>query len=143
MKAYVILQRGFEYNDEIYSSQDSGCGFPKKIFYTKEGAKEEVLRLNINEMKSSNITDYAYDVEDICDDVEELTNFCKKMLETYGPVPTSDNIWDRADEYRLHPSATDEDSKKYMKIVDLDFFEIVETEIDQQDLIDSRIKSII
>ena len=41
MKAYVILQKGFEYNDEIYSSQDSGCGFPKKIFYTKEGAKEE------------------------------------------------------------------------------------------------------
>ena len=47
MKAYIILRKGFEYNDEIYSQPDSGGGTPEKVFFTKEDAKQEILRLNI------------------------------------------------------------------------------------------------
>ena len=57
MNAFVILQKGFEYNDEIYSQPESGGGGnPHKIFFTREGCSEEVERMNIKEFKETNIS---------------------------------------------------------------------------------------
>ena len=81
MNAFVILQKGFEYNDEIYSQSESGGGNPHKIFFTREGCSEEVERMNIKQFKETNITEYSYDVEDVCDDPEELLEFCKALEE--------------------------------------------------------------
>jgi len=142
MNAFVILQKGFEYNDEIYSQSESGGGNPHKIFFTREGCSEEVERMNIKEFKETNITQYSYDIEDICDDPEELLEFCKALEEKYGKMESTDR-WDSPDEYRLHKMATDEESKKYRDMVNLYFYEMVEVEVDQQDLRESKIQQIL
>ena len=142
MIGYVVLQKGFEYNDEIYSSSESGGGNPHKIFFTKEGAKEEVEKLNIEEFKQTNITEYTYDIEDIWDDPNELLQFCISLNDKYGKIE-SKNRWDSGDNYRLHKKATDEESKKYIKMVNLTFYEMVDVEVDQQDFRESKLQQIL
>ena len=56
MIAYVVLQKGFEYNDEVYSQSESGGGHPHKIFFTEEAARQEVKRMNLKEFKETNVS---------------------------------------------------------------------------------------
>lgn len=142
MIGYVVLQKGFEYNDEVYSTTESGGGNPHKIFFTKEGAEEEVEKMNIEEFKQTNITHYSYDIEDICDDSDELLQFCNSLNEKYGKIE-SKNRWDSVDQYRLHNMATAEESKKYIKMVNLTFYEMVDVEVDQQDFRESKLQQIL
>ena len=142
MIAYVVLQKGFEYNDEVYSQSESGGGHPHKIFFTIEAAKEEVDKINITEFKQTNITDYSYDIEDICDDPDELLSLCNSLNEKYGNIE-SGNKWNSPDEYRLHQMATDEEANQYIKMVDLHFYEIAEVEVDQQDLRESKLRQVL
>ena len=142
MIAYVVLQKGFEYNDEVYSQAESGSGHPHKIFFTEEAAREEVERMNIKELKETNITEYAYDIEDICDYPDELLEFCNSLNEKYGKIETKDR-WNTPDEYRLNSMATDEEAKQYSNMIDLDFYEMVQVEIDQQDLRESKLRQIV
>ena len=90
MKGYIVLQKGFEYNDEVYSETESGGGHPQKIYFNRETALEEVKRLNIKEFKETNISLYSYDIEDICEDIEELLNFCNSLKEKYGEIQDDD-----------------------------------------------------
>ena len=142
MNAYVVLQKGYEYNDEVHSQAESGGGHPHKIFFTQEGAREEVERMNINEFKNTNISEYFYDVDEVCDDPDELLNFCNLLNEKYGKIESKDR-WSQPDEYRLHPMANDEESKKYANMVDLVFYEMVQVEVDQQDLRESKLQELI
>lgn len=144
MKAYVILQRGFEYNDEIYSNNEPGSGFPQTVFFTKPGALEQTRKLNIEEFKTTNISDYCYDIEDICDDVEKLKELVKQFKQKYGDCPPPKLVWERKpDEWRLHPDVTDEEAKQYTKLINLEFYEVIETEVDVQDMRESKIENII
>lgn len=144
MKAYVILQRGFEYNDEIYSDNEPGSGFPQTVFFTKPGALEQTRKLNIEEFKNRNISDYCYNIEDICDDVEKLKELVKQFKQKYGDCPPPKLVWERKpDEWRLHPDVTDEEAKQYTKLINLEFYEVIETEVDVQDMRESKIESII
>jgi hypothetical protein len=134
MKAYIILNKGFEYNDEIYSEPESGGGTPKKVFFSKEEAKKEILRLNIQEMKETDIEQYTYDISDLVNDVDEFTKYVESLNTKYGKsIPK--NSWDRPGEYALNNKATDEECIKYMKFVNLSFYELSETEVDQNDLV--------
>lgn len=146
MKAYVILNKGYEYNDEIYSESESGGGHPKKIFFTKEDAQKEINKLNILEFKQTNIDGYAYDLGDIVDDVDALKTYVDSLNEKYGK-PTPASKWDSVDEWRLNEKATDEESVKYMRQVNLSFFEMVETEVDDADFVktfrESKLKDLL
>jgi len=146
MKAYVILNKGYEYNDEIYSEPESGGGTPKKIFFTKSDAQKEVLKLNIEEMKETDIESYAYDLSDIVDDIEGLKKFVESLDNKYGK-PAPKNTWNRRGDWTLNEKATEEESIKYMRQVNLSFYDIVETEVDENDFIktfrESKLKEIL
>lgn len=146
MKAYVILNKGYEYNDEIYSEPESGGGTPKKIFFTKSDAQKEVLKLNIEEMKETDIESYAYDLSDIVDDIEGLRKFVESLDNKYGK-PAPKNTWNRRGDWTLNEKATEEESIKYMRQVNLSFYDIVETEVDENDFIktfrESKLKEIL
>ncbi len=138
MKAYVILRKGFEYDDNIYNSYDGGGGTPDTIVFSKEDAIKKVEELNIEEFKTESITNYSYDIEDVLNvDYETYDNFNKKLVEKYGPIPRKD-IWS-SNENVLHPNANDEEAKEYAKLVDLTFFEYVETNMDMQSFREQRI----
>ena len=136
--AYVVMQKGFEYNDEIYYEIDGGVGHPSKIFFTKEACEEEVERLNIEEIMKKKLSYYFYDIEDICDDPEGLKEYCDSLNKKYG-----EKVKSRDDnEYLLHSSATFEEAKKYYDMINISFYESVEVEIDQQDMREAKISNV-
>ena len=137
MKAYVILRKGFEYDDNIYNSYDGGGGTPDTIVFSKEDAIKKVEELNIEEFKTESITNYSYDIEDVLNvDYETYDNFNKKLVEKYGPIPKK--IWS-SNENVLHPNATNEEAIEYDKMINLTFFEYHETNMDMQSFREQRI----
>jgi len=138
MKAYVILRKGFEYDDNIYNSYDGGGGTPDTIVFSKEDAIKKVEELNIEEFKTESIMHYSYDIEDVLNvDLEKYEEFNKKLVEKYGPIAKKD-LW-TSNENVLHPKATKEEALEYDRMVNLTFFEYIETNMDMQSFREQRI----
>jgi hypothetical protein len=139
-KAYVVLKKGFEYDDNIYCEIEGGN--PSLIAFDKKGAEQKVYELNIKEYKQVNINNFSYQLDDLLNvDVEVYENFNKSLIEKYGEI-NKIAIWDRTDN-RLHPMANDEESKNYSEMVNLDFYEVVETDIDMESYRETKINSIL
>jgi len=138
MKAYVILRKGFEYDDNIYSGNEGGGGTPDTIVFSREEAMQKVYELNIKEYKTESISMYSYDIED-CLNVssEEYFDFYQSLVDKYGPIEKKDR-WSSV-ENTLHPMADETEAKIYDSMVDLSFFEMHETEIDMQSFRNHRI----
>lgn len=142
MKSYVILQKGFEYDDSIYSESEGGGGHPKLVTFSKDEVNSKIKELNLIEYKITSIRDYTYEIEDILNvDIEEYLNFNKSLVEKYGPI-SKKYSWEDT-EYMLHPSATDEECEKYVSMVSIDFYYAVETDIDIQSFRNERINNIL
>jgi hypothetical protein len=139
-KAYVILRKGFEYDDNIYNESEGGN--PSLIVFSKEDAKRKVDELNAKEYKECSLHEYSYDLEDSLNvEVSEYEEFNESLNSKYGK-PESKNRWDSF-ENRLHPMADEEETKKYMKMVKLSFYEAVETDIDVQSYREKKITEIL
>jgi hypothetical protein len=139
-KAYVILKKGFEYDDNIYNESDGGT--PNLIVFSKEDAQLKVNELNIQELKNCSISEYSYDMEDILNvEIDEYDKFNESLNTKYGK-PESKNRWDSF-ENKLHPMANEEEANQYIKMVTISFYEAVETDIDVQSLREKQVTSIL
>ena len=76
--AFVVVEIGWEYNDEYYYRGECGGGNPRKIFLSKDSADFECEKLNEKE-KSSKYADRAYTCE-------EDANGDPAVIETYFEV---------------------------------------------------------
>lgn len=141
MKAYVIMQKGYEYDDNIYNPVEGGT--PQKVFFNKEDAYIEKNRLEIKTMKEMDITSYTYSIEDELNvEIDELTSFLESLNEKYGkPAPV--NKWDSLGEYQLNPMASDEEAKKFLSMHSIRFYEVVEVDVDVTSLRDTQIDRIL
>jgi hypothetical protein len=139
-KAYVILKKGFEYDDNIYNEVEGGT--PNLIIFSKEDAQSKVDELNIEELKNCSISDYSYDLEDCLNvEIDEYVKFNESLNTKYGK-PESKNRWDSF-ENKLHPMANEEEANQYVKMVSISFYEAVETDIDVQSLREKQVSSIL
>jgi len=141
MKAYVIMQKGYEYDDNIYNPTEGGT--PKKVIFNKEDAYLEKDRLEIKYMKETDIASYTYSIEDELNiPFEEVTGFLESLNDKYGkPAPV--NRWDSFGEFQLNPMATDEESNKFLSMHSLRFYEVVEVDVDVTSLRDTQIDRIL
>jgi hypothetical protein len=141
MKAYVIMQKGYEYDDSIHNPVEGGT--PQKVFFNKEDAYIEKNRLEIKTMKEMDITSYTYSIEDELNvEINELTSFLESLNEKYGkPAPV--NKWDSLGEYQLNPMASDEEAKKFLSMHSIRFYEVVEVDVDVTSLRDTQIDRIL
>ena len=115
-KAYIVMKKGYEYDDNIYNETDGGT--PKTVCFSKEDAIRKVKELNVNEYQVSSITEFSYEYED-CVNVEwdVFDSFNKSLIEKYGKIPTKYN-WDNT-ENRLHPLANEDEINEYLLPTDL------------------------
>ena len=92
MKAHVIVKKGYEYDDNIYSESEGGN--PELICFSKEDADKKVNELNKEEFKTTSLIYYSYELEDILNvDIEEYEKFNQSLVEKYGKI-TKKNSWD-------------------------------------------------
>jgi hypothetical protein len=139
-KAYVILRKGFEYDDNIYSESEGGS--PSLIVFSKEDANRKVDELNAKEFKQCSISEYSYDMEDILTvEIDEYDKFNESLNQKYGK-PESKNRWESY-ENRLHPMANEEETEKYIKMVSMSFYEAIETDIDVRSYREKKITEIL
>lgn len=139
-KAYVIVRKGFEYDDNIYNETEGGT--PNLIVFLEEDAKKKVYELNIKEYKECSLHEYSYDLEDSLNvEVSEYDEFLESLNTKYGKAE-SKNRWDSF-ENRLHPMANEEECKKYDNMVSISFFDYVETDIDVQSLREKQINQVL
>ena len=139
-KAYVILKKGFEYDDNIYNESEGGT--PNLIVFSKEDAELKVKELNIEEFKHSSISEFSYDMEDVLNvEIDEYEKFNESLNTKYGK-PESKHRWDSF-ENKLHPMANEEEANQYLKMVSISFYESVETDIDTQSLREKQVSSIL
>jgi hypothetical protein len=139
-KAYVILRKGFEYDDNIYNETEGGS--PSLIVFSKEEAQQKVYELNIKEFKECSLSTYSYDMEDILNvEVDEYTEFNESLNQKYGK-PEAKNRWDST-ENTLHKMANEEECKKYDEMVSMSFYEFVETDIDTESLRNKQLESLL
>lgn len=57
---YVIMERGYEYNDEIYQCQDFDSGTPTKIYSNRIDAERDCLKYNVEWIRNEDLSDYSY-----------------------------------------------------------------------------------
>ena len=138
MEGYIIMQKGYEYDDNIYNETEGGT--PTRIFFRKEDADEERENLEIEAMKEYDISHYSYDVDDcLTVDLDKFKDFVSKINTKYGkPTPKYD--WDDYNnEYRLNPAASKEESKEYLEMHSVRFYDVVTCEVDVPSMRDYKI----
>lgn len=126
---YVVVQVGYDYNDEIYCRSESGGGTPTKIYLDYNKAKAELHRLNLLELVTCEIGHYAYDLEDIINDMEEFIAIINKY-DLKSEVNLDDSYklgeWFSSNAGKF----SQEDQEKILNLVSLSFYELAEVEFD-------------
>ena len=138
-KAYIVMRKGYEYDDSIYNQTEGGT--PQIICFTLEDAKQKVKELNIQAYKETSITDYGYEDERVSCDWEKFENFNLKLTEKYGKIK-SKYSWDNV-ENRLHPSANENEINEFCEMVLVSFYDVVETDVDLSSWRNQQINSIV
>jgi len=140
MKAYVIMQKGYEYDDNIYNPTEGGT--PTKVFFN-EDAYIEKEKLEIKCMKELEITNYVYSIEDELNvELDEVESFLESLNDKYG-IPAPVNRWDSFGKFQLNPMASDEESRKFLSMHSIRFYDVVEVEVDVTSLRDAQIDRIL
>lgn len=135
MKSYVLMQNGFEYDDSYYNPTEGGT--PNKVFFKKEDALSEMRKLNIHKFKNDQISYYIQDF-----DRDNIVKLRDELIQKYG-MPKYERSWQSFDEYGLHPMANEEETNKYLKMIEFSFFDVVEVDVDIPSLRSHQIDSIL
>lgn len=124
-KGYIVLEVGFEYNDEYYHTGNYGATYeaPKKVFTDKEKAMVELHKKTFEKLRGEDLSRYNGDgLGGICKEGMQ-DEFCRIFKEEFDKDAEE---W----ELEIPKKATDEQLMKIIECLDLEFFELVEVELD-------------
>lgn len=131
---YVLMEQGWDYNDEVYFSSEGG--HPTKVFTDKEKAEAEANRLSMVDFKrlilSGEIREYAYGLDEIlsAEATEEDTLYEEGIFMTLFGKP-AEEWWDSF-EYRsratIQGEPTDEQWQKLFSCFNFNFYNVVTVE---------------
>jgi hypothetical protein len=126
--AYVVMEIGWEYNDEVYSRGNNGDsgGTPKKVFRDKAMAKKRAGDLNIKELTTSSyrgLNSYGYELDDIVK---------RKHQGELATLLERDDLegW-MEDECPLPDSMSKELAIKVLACLEVSWFEVVEVDLEE------------
>lgn len=124
-KGYIVLEVGFEYDDESYSTGSYGTTYeaPKKVFTDKENAIVELNKKTFEKLRGEDLGRYGGDgLDGICNRgmSDEFSKICKEEFD----INTDDY------EIEIPEDATDEQLIKITKYLKIKFFELVEIDLD-------------
>ena len=83
LKAYILCEISFEYNDEIYNSGENEGSHPSRLFLSKKAANAECRKMNLENFMETTPSQYCYDMEEICHSYEEANELSTKLWNEY------------------------------------------------------------
>jgi hypothetical protein len=135
---YVLMEEGWEYNDETFFHPESGSGTPRKIYATLEAAEKERDQRNIKSIRNLFTTgearQYFYSFDDIVlyevrkthAEMAKLEALTVKMFGvTLGEL---DDKLNERDDIAVNPDVTDGDWLELQSKLTLNFWDVVECE---------------
>lgn len=126
--AYVVMEIGWEYNDEVYhrgNNGDSG-GTPKKVFRDKAMAEKRSLELNIKELTNNSyrgLNSFGYELDDI------VKRKHQGELATLLELDDLDSWMDN--ECSLPDNMSTELATKVLACLKVSWFEVVEVDLEE------------
>ena len=127
-KAYVVMERGAEYNDEIVAPRKQGE--PQSIFLDRARAERVAADRNTRWYRENNILDHCYDLKEVCPDPAD--QLAAKIAAILGRDYSLPNGGQPTFEFDSSPlidgPATDEQMLRIAELFTLKFFYIAETE---------------
>ena len=124
-KGYIVMQVGFDYDDECYSTGNYGTTYdaPDKVYLSKEKAIAELDRQTIEKLRGENLGHYnGNGLEGICKK-GKIDEFIKIFKEEFDVDVNNDSE-------KVPKTATDEQIRKVMECLSLEFYELMEVEIE-------------
>jgi hypothetical protein len=123
-KGYLVLEVGYEYNDEYYSTGNYGTTYeaPKKVFLNEETAMAELKQKTFEKLRGEDLGRYGGD---------GLDGICKKNTQDEFSKICQEEFGIDTDEYDIEipKDATDEQLMKIIECLKLEFFKLVEVEL--------------
>ena len=135
-KFYVLMEVGFDYNDETYFRYNFGGGHPESVFTNKKKAEEACTKKNIERfsslIKNGELREYGYGLDEVLSDKvyeEDLMYEEGIFMQLFGTTAETwwDSLYDRED-VRLKVEPTDEQWAKLFNCFNLNFYEVVTVE---------------
>lgn len=126
-KAYVVVERGFEYNDEIYDLNEERS--PRQVFLDKASALGEAETRNMEQIRQFNPLAFCYGIDEITSlEREELGRRVSEILGQQYQLPGEDVAWELDP---IFPSwASDDQMRAIAKLFDrLEFFQVIEADV--------------
>jgi len=128
---YVVMEQGFEYDDQYYTRFEGGS--PHTLFTNKKKAEEAALLENLKEFKrvfkEGYLRDYAYDFDSLIseDATEDDLYFEEGIFRQLLGQSAYDWYKKREDvEFEVEPS--EEQWKRLMNCFNIQFFYVVEVQ---------------
>jgi hypothetical protein len=128
-KVYVVVERGAEYNDEIYSPREKGE--PRTIFLEREAAERAAADRDADWHRYNNILDFCYQLKQVTDlSAAELSARIGTILDREYRLPNEGYPTYASAEGPLipDPPPTDEQMRAIAALFTLKFFYVEETE---------------
>jgi hypothetical protein len=126
-KVYIVMERGWEYNDEYYHSACNGAhnfGRPKRVFTERIKAVSKARELDIKIIKGCNLTDYASNglLEMIQEGKEE------ELSQLIFGRPDCD--WNSCCHCLVPYNISDEVADKILDCLTIGWYDVVEVDLD-------------
>ena len=137
MSYFVLMEAGFDYNDEVYLPSEGGN--PSRVFTSKEAAEKVMLQKNIDQFKNiledGSIKDYGYSLDEVLDhrgSSDELDGKDGIFMKLFGK--TASEWWDNVTYFNdnqggqsvVEPS--DSDWARLLNCFNFNFYYVVEVQ---------------
>lgn len=128
-RVYIVVERGWEYDDSIYEPEDAGKA--RSIHLDRDSAERIAISWNIQTLREINVLGFCYALEHVTKfSADELST---KMAEILGrEYRFLDGRWDddySADDPTIPEDADDSQARAIADLFTLKFAYVVETEV--------------
>lgn len=123
---YIVMQVGYEYNDEYYSTGNYGTTYeaPEKVYTNKSRAEKILRKKTFEAMRGEDLGRYGGD---------GLRGICKKGMEDDFEAAYKELFPEKSfDDWQIEipKGATDAQLSRLFDLLKLEFFELIEVELD-------------
>lgn len=125
-KGYLVLEVGWEYNDEYYHTGNYGTTYeaPNKVYLDWDEAEKEYKKKNFEMLITERLSKYTSGGwEELCE--KGMADQFRTLLLTEFEIDVEDDY-----DFRIPKTATEEQLTKILECLKVKFFEIVEIEIE-------------
>lgn len=121
--AWVVMQKGFEYDDNNYNQEEGGSAI--KVYLAKERAEEAALQQSIGDLLGNNLSEYSWALRESEEAVENVK----------AAVKNAKGKYDADDDYNfrithLPDNITAEQVSEILSALEITFYNVEEIELE-------------